>query len=100
MKEKLMKIVALEIKNIGEDVNLDMFSELGTFEKYSTSTVNDMPERCKGADVIIVNKLPVNEKTVGNIDTLKVVLITATGFDNLDVPYLKSRGIKVCNVKG
>ena len=95
-----MKIVALEIKNIGEDVNLDMFSELGTFEKYSTSTVNDMPERCKGADVIIVNKLPVNEKTVGNIDTLKVVLITATGFDNLDVPYLKSRGIKVCNVKG
>lgn len=95
-----MKIVALEIKNIGEDVNVDMFDELGTFEKYSTSTPDEMPEKCKGADVIIVNKLPVNESTVGSIDSLKVVLITATGFDNLDVPYLKSRGIKVCNVKG
>lgn len=95
-----MKIVALEIKNIGEDVKLDMFNELGTFESYLTSKPEDMPERCKGADAIIVNKLPVNEKTVGDIDTLKVVLITATGFDNLDVPYLKSRGIKVCNVKG
>ena len=95
-----MKIVALEIKNIGEDISTDMFKEFGEFETYLNSKPEEMPERCQGADVIIVNKLPVNEKTIGNIDTLKVVLITATGFDNLDMPYLKSRGIKVCNVKG
>ena len=95
-----MKVVALEIKNIGEDVNIDMFNEFGEFETYLTTKPEQMVERCQGADVIIVNKLPVNEKTVGNIDTLKVVLITATGFDNLDMEYLKSRGIKVCNVKG
>ena len=95
-----MKIVALEIKNIGEDVSVEQFKEFGEFETYLNSTPDQMPERCQGADVIIVNKLPVNEKTVGNIDTLKVVLITATGYDNLDIPYLKSRGIAVCNVKG
>ncbi|MDO4188947.1 MAG: D-2-hydroxyacid dehydrogenase [Lachnospiraceae bacterium] len=95
-----MKIVALEIKNIGEDISTDMFKEFGEFETYLNSKPEEMPERCKGADVIIVNKLPVNEETIGDIDTLKVVLITATGFDNLDMPYLKSRGIKVCNVKG
>jgi len=95
-----MKIVALEIKNIGEDICVDQFSEFGEFKTYLNSTPDEMSERCEGADVIIVNKLPVNEKTVGNVDTLKIVLITATGYDNLDIPYLKSRGIKVCNVKG
>lgn len=95
-----MKIVALEIKNIGEDVALDQFYEFGEFETYLNSTPDQISERCQGADVIIVNKLPINEKTIGNVDSLKVVLITATGFDNLDIPYLKSRGIKVCNVKG
>ena len=48
----------------------------------------------------MVNKLPINEKTIGSVDTLKIVLITATGYDNLDMDYLKSRGIAVCNVKG
>lgn len=95
-----MKIVALEIKNIGEDVCVDQFKEFGEFKTYLNSTPDQMEERCEGADVIIVNKLPVNEKTIGNIDTLKIVLITATGFDNLDIPYLKSRNIAVCNVKG
>lgn len=95
-----MKIVALEIKNIGEDISVDMFRQFGEFETYLNSKPEEIPERCQGADVIIVNKLPINEKTIGSIDTLKIVLITATGFDNLDMPYLKSRGIKVCNVKG
>jgi len=95
-----MKIVALEIKNIGEDVCINQFNEFGEFVTYLTSTPDQIEERIQGADVIIVNKLPINEETVGKVDSLKVVLITATGFDNLDIPYLKSRGIKVCNVKG
>lgn len=95
-----MKVVALEIKNIGEDINLNMFNDFGEFETYVTSTPDQIADRCKDADAIIVNKLPINESTVGSCENLKVVLITATGYDNLDVPYLKSRGIAVCNVKG
>lgn len=95
-----MKIVALEIKNIGKDIALDRFKEFGEFEAYMNSKPEEMAERCKGADVIIVNKLPVNETTIGSVNTLKIVLTTATGYDNIDVAFLKSRGVKVCNVKG
>ena len=95
-----MKVVALEIKNIGEDINVEKFKDFGEFVTYYTSTPDQIAERCEDADVIIVNKLPINEKTVGTLKNLKVVLITATGYDNLDVPYLKSRGVKICNVKG
>lgn len=95
-----MKVVALEIKNIGEDIDINMFNEFGEFKSYLTSKPEDIAERCDGADAIIINKLPINEKTVGSLDSLKIVLVTATGFDNLDMDYLKSRGIAVCNVKG
>ena len=95
-----MKIVALEIKNVGKDISLERFNEFGELETYMNSKPEEMAERCKGADVIIVNKLPVNETTIGSVDTLKIVLTTATGYDNIDVAFLKSRGVKVCNVKG
>ena len=95
-----MKIVALEIKNVGEDISLERFNEFGELVTYMNSKPEEMAERCSGADVIIVNKLPVNENTIGSVDTLKIVLTTATGYDNIDVAFLKSRGVKVCNVKG
>ena len=95
-----MKIVALEIKNVGKDISLERFNEFGELVTYMNSKPEEMAERCSGADVIIVNKLPVNENTIGSVDTLKIVLTTATGYDNIDVAFLKSRGIKVCNVKG
>ena len=95
-----MKIVALEIKNVGKDISLERFNEFGELVTYMNSKPEEMAERCSGADVIIVNKLPVNEKTIGSVDTLKIVLTTATGYDNIDVAFLKSRGVKVCNVKG
>ena len=95
-----MKIVALVIKNVGKDISLERFNEFGELVTYMNSKPEEMAERCSGADVIIVNKLPVNENTIGSVDTLKIVLTTATGYDNIDVAFLKSRGVKVCNVKG
>lgn len=95
-----MKIVALEIKNIGDDVDVSKFNELGEFVQYRNSTVEEISEKCKDADAIIINKLPINEATIGTLEKLKIVLITATGTDNVDIEYCKKRGIAVCNVKG
>lgn len=95
-----MKIVALEIKNIGDDVDVSKFNELGEFVQYRNSTVEEISEKCKDADAIIMNKLPINEATIGTLEKLKIVLITATGTDNVDIEYCKKRGIAVCNVKG
>lgn len=95
-----MKIVALELKNIGNDVDFSQFNKLGEFVQYDLSSVDDIEVRCKDADAIIINKLPINESTIANLNNLKIVLITATGTDNVDIEYCKSRGIAVCNVKG
>ena len=54
----------------------------------------------KDAEVIIVNKVLINEQTVGNAKNLKLVCVLATGTNNLDKEYLESRGIIWHNVAG
>ncbi|MCR5507217.1 MAG: D-2-hydroxyacid dehydrogenase [Lachnospiraceae bacterium] len=95
-----MKIVALELMNIGSDVDLSEFDELGDFEGFKVTAPGQIEERAKGAKVLIINKLPINEETIGSLDSLELVCETATGYDNIDVEYCRSRGIRVCNAVG
>ncbi|MCR4807557.1 MAG: D-2-hydroxyacid dehydrogenase [Lachnospiraceae bacterium] len=95
-----MKIRALEIMNIGADVDLSEYEGLGDFAAYDTTRIDEIETRGQDAEVLIINKLPINGSTIGKLDKLKLVCVTATGYDNVDVAYCKSRGIKVCNAVG
>lgn len=95
-----MKIVFLDAKTIGEDIDLSGFDALGEVVKYGFSTEQEARERSKDADVLILNKVQVNEQTIGEADHLKLVCVTATGTNNLDKEYLNKRGIAWRNVAG
>ena len=95
-----MKIVFLDAKTIGDDIDLSRFDALGDVVKYSFSTPEESLERTKDADVVIINKVEINEKTIGKADHLKLVCVTATGTNNLDKEYLAKRGIEWRNVAG
>lgn len=95
-----MKIVFLDAKSIGEDIDLSGFEELGEVVKYGFSTPEEVNGRVRDADVIVLNKVPVNEGTIRDADRLKLVCVTATGTNNLDKEYLERRGIAWRNVAG
>lgn len=95
-----MKIVALELMTIGEDIDISKFDSFGEFVKYDLTSKEQIEERAADADVIIINKLPINETTISGLNNLKMVMLTATGTDNVDKEYCASRGIQVRNVKG
>lgn len=95
-----MKIVFLDVKTIGEDIDLSGFDALGEVVKYPFSTSAEVSERVADADVMIVNKVQVNEQTIGTAKNLKLVCVTATGTNNLDKEYLDKRGIAWRNVAG
>lgn len=59
-----MKIVFLDVKTIGEDIDLSGFDRFGEVVKYDFSTSEEVPERVQDADVIILNKVQVNEQTI------------------------------------
>ncbi|MEG1956139.1 MAG: D-2-hydroxyacid dehydrogenase [Lachnospiraceae bacterium] len=95
-----MKLVFLDAKTIGDDIDLSGFDACGQVLKYDFSSPDQIPERVLDADVIITNKSKINEHTIGMAKQLKLVCVTATGTDVLDKEYLDSRHITWKNVAG
>ena len=60
-----MKLVFLDAKTIGDDLDLSQFDQFGEVVKYSFSTPEEVPGRVLDADVIIVNKILINEASIG-----------------------------------
>ena len=95
-----MKIVFLDAKTIGDDIDLSGYDRLGEVVKYGFSTTEEARERTRDADVIVLNKVEINEASIGEAEHLKLVCVTATGTNNLDKEYLEQRGIAWRNVAG
>ena len=95
-----MKIVFLDAKTIGDDIDLGCLEKLGELEKYPYSTQEEAYERTKEADVVVTNKVEINESSIGGAEHLKLVCVTATGTNNLDKEYLAKRNIAWRNVAG
>lgn len=94
-----VKIVILERNSVGVDTPVDCFEELGEVTCYpNTTTAEEVRERTKDADIIVANKARLNEESLRESPDVKLICEFATGFDNCDLTYCNSRGIKVANV--
>ena len=94
-----MKIVCLDAATLGSDVNLDVFRQFGEFKSYQTTAANERIERLKGADVVITNKVMIDKETM-DASNLKLICISATGMNNVDLAHAAAKGIAVKNVAG
>lgn len=93
-----MKIVVLERNSVGLDVEVS-YDELGEVTYYAnTVTCEEVKERTRDADIIVGNKAPMNEASLGDSPNVKLICVLATGYDNVDLDYCKKRGIKVSNI--
>ena len=94
-----MKIVMLDRNSIGFDIDVDLFAKLGDFTYHNTADVETSKTLIKDADVVIFNKTKMNEEILAGAPNVKLLCVTATGFDNIDLEYAKKRGIAACNIK-
>lgn len=95
-----MNIVILDSMTLGHDVSLDKLKSLGEVAVYESSTAEEAAVRVKDADVLIVNKVPMNENTLTDAANVRLIALTATGYNNVDLEYVKARQIRVVNVAG
>lgn len=95
-----MKITVLDSATLGDDISLENFLETGECNIYRMTPPELVKERVSDCDVIIVNKVKLNESNLSEAKNLKLICITATGFDNIDLQWCRSKNIAVCNVKG
>ena len=95
-----MRIVMLDAKTLGNDIGFDELEALGELTVYGSTSPDEVEERIADADVVVLNKIKLNGTNLENAKNLKLICVTATGYDNIDTEYCKSRGIAVCNVVG
>ncbi len=95
-----MKIVFLDSKALGEDLDFSYFNDLGDVIIHDNTPQEEIHEKIVDADAIVLNKLKLNENNLKFAKKLKLICVTATGYDNIDVNYCKSHNIAVCNVVG
>ncbi len=97
----MIKIVALDgyTMNPG-DLSWEGVGMHGALEVYNRSTLSQAMERAVDADVLIVNKYVIDEAFLAHCNALKLVCVSATGYNNVDIDACKKRSITVCNVSG
>lgn len=93
-----MKIVCLDAATLGE-ISLDKFREFGEFVAFDLSAKDEVISRLSAADVVLTNKVIIDKEIMDNT-SLKLICITGTGMNNVDLNYAKSKGICVKNVAG
>lgn len=95
-----MKLVVLEKESLGTDLDITYFNEFGEVDYYDRTVYDEIADRIADADIVIANKVPLNESTLSGAKNLKIICETATGYNNVDLDYCKARGIHVTNVVG
>lgn len=97
-----MKLVVLDAVTIGTDLDLSPLSRAAGEEAtvYPNSTPSEVKERVRDAEILVINKIKIGEDVLACAEKLRLICITATGYDNINVEACRKRGIAVCNVVG
>ena len=94
-----MKILVLDgfALNPG-DLSWKGIKELGTTVVYDRTEQARILNRIGDAEIVLVNKCPITRETIEACPNLKLICVTATGYNTVDVQAAKEKGILVCNV--
>ncbi len=96
----MVKLCILDAKTLGSDADLSGIARFGELTKYDTTKPDEVVDRIKNQNIIITNKVVLNESNLKLAQELKLICVAATGTNNIDLAYAKSRGIAVTNVAG
>lgn len=97
-----MKAVFLDYESLDKQ-DLDFRQLKAAFDDlilYPSTTAEQVLARIQHVDVVISNKVIVNAATMEQCKNLKLILISATGTNNIDLDFARSKGIVVCNCQG
>jgi len=95
-----MNIVVLDAKTLGDDLDISALDSFGTVTVYQTTSKEETLERIQIADIVITNKVVITANMMEETPRLKLICISATGMNNVDLGAAQYKGIEVKNVAG
>ncbi|TKK71541.1 D-2-hydroxyacid dehydrogenase [Ilyomonas limi] len=80
------------------DLSWKGIEQYGKLTVYERTPVADVVARCTHADIVLTNKVPFDKNAIDHLPRLKLISVTATGYNIIDVAAASEKGIMVCNV--
>lgn len=98
----MQNAVILDADSLGpDDLNLrPLLDQVEHWQIHGGTQDHERIERCQGAHLIVSNKVIIDAELLDACPELKLVLIAATGSNNVDLNAAAARNVQVCNVAG
>jgi len=96
------KAVFLDFDTVSCDGDLDpaaLQRVLPGLELRSNTEQSDVPAVVADAAVVLLNKLRMTRETIAASPALKLILLAATGTNNVDLDAAREHGVGVCNLR-
>lgn len=96
-----MKAVFLDLKTFSDSVDFSAIVEhVELLSTHQLTSPEQVIQRCQGHEIVITNKVELDETTLMALPELKLICVAATGTNNIDLPAAKRLGITVTNAAG
>lgn len=94
------KICILDAQTLGHDADLSAFQAFGEVTVHDTTAPDQVAERIKDCAIIVSNKVVLHRENLQQAPQVKLICVAATGTNNVDLDYARTRNITVTNVAG
>jgi glycerate dehydrogenase len=94
----MQRIVQLENESLIADVRRPAFAH--DWVEYPKTAPAQVIERLVGATIAITNKVAIDAAALASLPDLKMIAVSATGTNNVDLDACRARGIVVSNIQG
>lgn len=94
------RIVCIERATLGPGIALRAPRLPHLWEEHDATPPGEIAARLAAADIAVVNKLPIGEALLERLPRLRMIAVSATGTDNVDLASCRRRGIVVSNIRG
>lgn len=82
------------------DVRWDELAAFGELTVYERTARDEVVSRIKDAEIVFLNKTPVDASVFEQCKKLRMIGVLATGYNIVDIAAAKAHGVTVCNVPG
>ena len=97
----MAEIVALDGYTINPgDLSWESIEALGNFKVYDRTSSTQIVERARNAEVVIINKCPLDAAAIEQLPKLRYIAVSATGYNVVDIQAANEKGILVSNIPG
>lgn len=96
----LPTVVFLDRATIPRHIHLPALTFSHRWQEFDTTAPEQVVERLQDAEIVITNKVVLSAEILAQLPNLRLVAVSATGVNNVDVDYCRVHNIAVCNVQG